>query len=559
MLARPTVHDEPTYVPDRPYAPEGLRRRVLPFLTVVPVAAAWMVVDLHDKPRTMLALAALAAIVIAPIFLVPWSRLPRWTDSIPPLLGFVVILALNEATSSPGSSTSFAPLALLPVFWIALYGSRFDLVIAVFASAAMVLLPPLVHPHLPWVPALTRASLWAVITASLGWSTQSLVAGVRDDWRRTAGIVATSHEAFVGLDESGIVTDWNPAAELLFGWSSAEMVGRRFSEHVVPPALRDRHDLALRLFAESGHGGGIVGRRIEMPARHKGGWEISVELTISAQRRGERWTFHAFLHDVSARHRDERRRQHYAEQLERINDELRKADELKTHFLAMASHELRTPLTSIGGFAETMLRMWDELADADKREYVGIMDTQAQRLVRLVNDLLLITRIEGGKLETEPTDVPVHETVQRCLVELALERDVEVDCTTALRTWADADHLQQILVNFVTNAQRYGAGPLRIEASDNGDEVRFAVIDHGPGVPAEFVPHLFERFAQAGRSTTRTIGTGLGLSIVRGLARAQGGDAWYEPNAPHGSRFVVCLPMAHTMQRADEPVLDAST
>ncbi|MGH2678216.1 MAG: sensor histidine kinase, partial [Actinomycetota bacterium] len=107
-----------------------------------------------------------------------------------------------------------------------------------------------------------------------------------------------------------------------------------------------------------------------------------------------------------------------------------------------------------------------------------------------------------------------------------------------LRVRVDPDHLEQILMNYVSNAMRYGRPPVRIDAGRRDRFVEIVVADSGSGVPPAFVPRLFEEFAQAGRSGT---GTGLGLSIVLGLARAQGGDAWYEAGEP-GARFCVRLP-----------------
>jgi signal transduction histidine kinase len=115
---------------------------------------------------------------------------------------------------------------------------------------------------------------------------------------------------------------------------------------------------------------------------------------------------------------------------------------------------------------------------------------------------------------------------------------------------ADSDRLCQILVNYVSNALRYGTPPVTVVATVEQGWAQVRVDDAGTGVAEEFVPHLFEKFARSGRAKTRYVdGTGLGLAIVRQLARAQGGDAWYEPNQPNGSRFCLRLPLAQTPDR----------
>jgi PAS domain S-box-containing protein len=248
--------------------------------------------------------------------------------------------------------------------------------------------------------------------------------------------------------------------------------------------------------------------------------------------------------ELTERRRAEKELERSASELRQANEELRKADELKSHFVAIASHELRTPLTSILGFASTLLRFWSRLTDEQRRSQVAIVEEQAQRLSRLVDDLLTMSRIEAGVLETRTRNVHLASAVAR-FVEAFPDRapDIVLGVDDAVRVKADPDHLEQILVNYVSNALKYGEPPIRVEARGDGDWVAIRVRDEGQGVPPEFEARLFEEFAQA-PSAHGGSGTGLGLSIVRGLAVAQGGDAWYERNEPHGSCFAVRLPAA---------------
>lgn len=233
----------------------------------------------------------------------------------------------------------------------------------------------------------------------------------------------------------------------------------------------------------------------------------------------------------------------HAEELEAANRRLREADRVKSDFVSMASHELRTPLTSIVGFASTLRAYWDRTPDEDKRTYIEVIERQAERLSRLVNDLLAMSRIESGTLVVRAEPVKVAEIVAQVLHDLEPGAEpVEVRVDEGLTVIADPDHLQQMLLNYLTNAQKYGAPPIVVEGRLDGDTVVLTVADHGPGIPDHFVPSLFERFTQASTGVARKAkGTGLGLSIVRGLAQANGGDAWYEPGDP-GARFCIRLP-----------------
>jgi signal transduction histidine kinase len=246
--------------------------------------------------------------------------------------------------------------------------------------------------------------------------------------------------------------------------------------------------------------------------------------------------------ELRERRRAEKELERYADELKRANEDLRAADELKNHFVAVTSHELRTPLTSVLGFARVLLTHWDRMPDEEKREHIRLIEDQSARLARLVEELLTLSRIQAGALELRATAIKVRDAVGKVVSSFVDDApDVEIKVPRRLRVRADPDHLHQILTNYLANALTYGRTPIRIEAREADGVVEVLVRDRGEGVPEEFVPRLFERFAQAGASEG---GTGLGLSIVRGLARAQGGEAWYQPDPSGGALFGVRLPSA---------------
>ena len=230
--------------------------------------------------------------------------------------------------------------------------------------------------------------------------------------------------------------------------------------------------------------------------------------------------------------------------LEQANVELRRADQLKSDFVSMASHELRTPLTSILGFSSTLSQYWDSTSDSDKLEYLDVIDRQARRLSRLVNDLLAMSRIESGKLDVRSARVDMVEVAQATVASMGeLAAAVTVVAPPHADVTADPDHVEQIVVNYVGNALKYGEAPVTVEIRGAGPYVELRVCDAGDGIAPEFVDRLFEKFSQASTGRARaSSGTGLGLSIVRGLARANRGEAWYEDNQPKGSVFAVRLP-----------------
>lgn len=246
----------------------------------------------------------------------------------------------------------------------------------------------------------------------------------------------------------------------------------------------------------------------------------------------------------NARHQAEAITEDATRRLYQAMEELRSLNQTMRDFVAIASHDLRTPITAVSGYAALLTESWDVMDDADKLRAVETIDRSAHSLATLVEDLLTVSQLEAGALDTRCEVVVLAEAV-RDAMDAFLDRagEIAVQVTEELCVQADPRHVQRMLVNYLTNAMKYGAPPFSIDASRTGGWIEIRVRDHGDGVPTDFVPQLFGRFTRAATASQRP-GTGLGLSIVRGLAQANGGDAWYELNDPQGSCFVLRLPMA---------------
>jgi signal transduction histidine kinase len=237
--------------------------------------------------------------------------------------------------------------------------------------------------------------------------------------------------------------------------------------------------------------------------------------------------------------------------VDRTNMELREVNEAMQSFIATAAHDLRSPLASMVGFSSLLAKNWATLSEENRLRFVTTIDRQSHNLTFLVNDLLTLSSIEGGVFSTQPELVVLAEAISGCLA--ASSRDagsVSVSCRPDLVAWVDPVHLGRIIDNYLQNAFKYGEPPVRVEATPRADMVEIAVVDHGPGVPPEFESKLFGKFARADQPSMRQRkGTGLGLSIVRGLAEANGGQARYHANVPHGSCFTVLLPTDERSRR----------
>jgi len=222
---------------------------------------------------------------------------------------------------------------------------------------------------------------------------------------------------------------------------------------------------------------------------------------------------------------------------------LERADEIKTNFIALASHELRTPVTTILGLATTLNRRGDDLDDRQRHELRDTLERQADRMAKLVEQLLDLSRLDADAISIAPEQINLRERVDEIVASVAGERteDVQVRIDPELEAPADPGALDRIVGNLVANALRYGMPPVSVDAEQHDRHLRVFVEDHGDGVPPQFVPQLFERFTRGGLE--RPGGSGLGLAIARSYARAHDGDLVYEDAEPHGARFQLVLPV----------------
>jgi PAS domain S-box-containing protein len=222
--------------------------------------------------------------------------------------------------------------------------------------------------------------------------------------------------------------------------------------------------------------------------------------------------------------------------------ERKRAEAFRDQFIANAAHELRTPITAMVGFASLLEKRRHEMSEAELNTVSDALTRQGERLRVLVANLLDITRLQQGKLPLDLAPLPLDEILQDALDANPAPEDktVSVDSPDGLSVLADRLRLDQILTNLLTNAYRYGGPSISVQAKANKTHVTVSVADNGRGVPGELVPSLFEPFAR-GADSASVGGSGLGLAIVRMMARAQGGDVWYEHSRPAGSRFLFTL------------------
>jgi PAS domain S-box-containing protein len=357
----------------------------------------------------------------------------------------------------------------------------------------------------------------------------------RDMRQFLAAIVESSDDAIIGKSLDGIITSWNRGAERLYGYTAAEIVGKPLAA-LVPPDHPDEIEAILQRVRRGEHIEHFETQRVR-----KDGSLVEVSLTISPIRDEDGTIIGAskIARDITSRKEEERRR---------------------SEFLAVLAHELRNPLAPLRNGLE-ILRSADSRPDVVEHTRV-MMERQLRHLVRLVDDLLDVSRISRGKLQLRKERLTLASIVEHALEVCGPsvgEHGHHLHASVPdepLYLDADRTRMAQILCNLLSNAVKYSepGSPIHLSVEREGRQAVFRVRDAGVGIPSEMQPHIFEMFTQVDRTLERSQGgLGVGLSIVKRLVEMHGGDvAVKSAGYGTGSEFVIRLPLVEA--RAKDPV-----
>ena len=396
-------------------------------------------------------------------------------------------------------------------------------------------------------------------------------------------IFENAQEGIFRCDQAGNLLDANPALTRLLNGRPGDL------------ALTLGRDFLGRVFAEADEaeafGRALSGQRavsgFEARWRRLDGTVIRVAVSARIEdRNAGQWIVEGLVQDVSARKRAEEALERLARRLEELvavrtrelsertreltsaNHRLLAVDAQKSAFMTTVSHDIRTPMTSLIGFARLVSRDFTrhflplagdgKLAERARtiRQNLAIIEQEGQRLMRLTNDFLDLSRIESGRVDWQDAPVDVSILARDALRSIAgaLAEKPEIETGIEIEPGlppliADPDRLHQVLVNLLHNAVKFtAAGRVRLTVRRGDGTVRFEVADTGRGIPAAQLPLIFEKFHQVFREQTgddKPQGSGLGLSICKGIVEHYGGRIWAESRNGGGSLFVVELPVSH--------------
>jgi PAS domain S-box-containing protein len=362
-------------------------------------------------------------------------------------------------------------------------------------------------------------------------------------------LVQASPLAIMVVNEKAQVQLWNPAAERIFGWLSAEVIGRQLP--IVPNERLPAFHSSIRERPALVEVGGLRGTEVLCRRKNSSSLELELWEAPLQDASGAFGSTLYILADISARKEAEQERTELLNRAQAARLEAERTSRLKDEFLATLSHELRTPLNAILGWAR--LLHGGQLDPKTVSRAIDSVERNAKIQTKLVEDLLDVSRIITGKwrLETRPVDLCTSvessiEAIRTTLEtkEITLEKELDLRVGLVL---ADPSRLQQILWNLLSNAVKFTPkrGHIQVRVTREGASAAISVKDDGKGITEEFLPYVFERFRQADGSLTRKYGgLGLGLAIARHLTELHGGTIEVESAGENkGSVFTVKLPL----------------
>lgn len=365
-----------------------------------------------------------------------------------------------------------------------------------------------------------------------------------DSEARMRAILETTVDGIMSFDEQGMIESINPAGERMFGYTASELTGRNINI-LMPPPYRDEHEMSLKNYRDTGRKE-VIGIGRETLGLRKDLSTFPMELSISEVRLADRRLFTGIVRDITER--------------KLADAQLAEAGRRKDEFLAILAHELRNPLTGIGNAMQIMYMQY-------QNPYIilqmyEVMKRQFDHTVRLVDDLLDVSRINHGKIALRKEKLDLREVVRNAAQD---RRPMFEEAGLVYRTYVperpvrimgDMDRLIQVVGNLINNAIKYtapgGTVTVSLDADRSTRQAYVTIEDTGTGIDPGFLPRVFDFFSQSFENSGSSSGLGLGLFLVKELVGLHEGTVTVESEGPgKGSRFTVSLPLAGRARAGD--------
>ncbi len=350
-----------------------------------------------------------------------------------------------------------------------------------------------------------------------------------------AAIVNSSDDAIISKTLFGIITSWNHAAFKMFGHTEAEAVGKHISI-IIPPERIDEETMII----ENIRNGNKI-NHFETVRVAKDGKEMNISLTVSPikNKQGKIIGASKIARDVTGKIELEKQRLLYTEKLQQLN-------KYKDEFMAMASHELKTPLAIIKANLDILLL---KMQEDNNTPFVKKTLKNVDKLGKLINDLLDISKIQSGKLELKLANFDMNILLQEIIQNIQLTTPIQIifsEYSGRMLAYGDMDRIGLVINNLLGNAIKYSPGSrqIKINAFKSDDAIMVSVADNGIGIPAEDLTNIFGRFYRVSGLSSTFSGSGIGLYISSEIINRHGGKIWAESELNKGSTFYFSVPAA---------------
>ena len=369
---------------------------------------------------------------------------------------------------------------------------------------------------------------------------------LKESEHKLRNILQNAIDAVITIDDKGIITEWNLQAEAIFDYSAEEAIGKSLTETIIPKQHHRAHDQGMKRFHETGNGP-VLNQKIEITAVRKSGEEFPIEMAIIPVENKGQHTFTAFLSDITIQ------KQVQAEMEKALNRE-RELNELKSRFVSMTSHEFRTPLTTIKQNADLISYQLESLVPNEFpifKKYLDRIEGDLNRVTSLMNDILMLGRIDAGKVQMNKTAVDFVEFIEMLINKYseadAEKRQIQLKVIgVPKQVQIDTQLMEHVVSNLLSNALKYSPGAQAPEVELSFTKLSGLVLkvkDHGIGIPLKDQRSLFESFYRA--TNVRNIqGSGLGLSIVKEFTEMHGGRISLQSEEGKGAEFIIELPLS---------------
>ncbi len=367
---------------------------------------------------------------------------------------------------------------------------------------------------------------------------------LKDSERKMRNILHSAIDGVISINDQGIITEWNKQAEVIFGFSAEEVIGRTLQDTIIPHNFREQHVKGMGHYMDTGEGP-VLNQKIEISALRKNGEEFPIELAIiPVVMKGEH-SFTAFVSDITVQKRVQ-------EEMEKALQKEKELNELKSRFVAMTSHEFRTPLTTIKQNIDLIsFRLESKMPEQAEafQKYIQRVESEIKRVTDLMNDILMLGRIDAGKVTMKLVEMDFVDYVEKIIEKMtenrADGRKVELTIEGVPRKVnIDPSLFDHVLNNLISNALKYSEGAPNPEMNltfNDLEAMQLRIKDHGIGIPKKDHKSLFQSFYRA-TNVKNIQGSGLGLSIVREFTLMHGGDIQFISDDGEGTEFILDIP-----------------